>query len=300
MLANDDALLLLKVAQDGLYAKDTTIRSLGLSKKRYYQRLRELIAAKLVVKENNVYKATSLGKIVFQTQVKILEEAIVNHHRLLAIEKLKQVPGLTNDEIEGVSKTLLAEGSYLAEYFLKSAPPEVYTSFEELIEKTVDISLRAKTELRLATRYVDKRVIEALATVAKRGVKVSVITDLAIILKRIQILKPSSNPKEFESLLYPLKGSGVSFRYAQIPFSFLLRDNYEAGVELADPVFTDNFVIGFLFQDSEVGKILSKRFDTIWQDATEDPVEVLAQVPTSRDDSRGGAQPQKHSFDKPV
>src|SRR5574340_826882 len=97
LLANDDALLLLKVAQDGLYAKDTTIRSLGLSKKRYYQRLHELIVANLVSKENNVYKATSLGKIVFQTQVRILEEALVNHHRLLAIEKLRQFPCLSND-----------------------------------------------------------------------------------------------------------------------------------------------------------------------------------------------------------
>ncbi len=284
LLANEDALLLLKLAQEGLRTGKATPKSLGLTERRYYQRLKQLIRTKLVSKEGHFYKATELGKIVFQTQVRILEEALANYNRIVAIDRLKQVPGLSNQDIEVVSKALLSEGSYLSEYFMKSEPPKVFTSFEELTTTVVEAVQRAKKEVRLATRYVDQRVIEALATAGKRGIKVSVITDMGIILKRMKILKPSSEFKAFEHLLYPLKDTGVNFRYSAFPFSFLLVDDKEAGIELADPVFPDNFIIGFLFRGRGIAEVLSKKFAALWSEATEDPLALIRKA--SPDEAR--------------
>ncbi|MCP8315239.1 MAG: hypothetical protein H3Z51_00035 [archaeon] len=295
LLADENCLLLLKMAQEGLRIGKVTPKSLGLTERRYYHRLKLLKKARLVVKEGSAYKATELGKIVFSTQVRILEEALANYNRIVAIERLRQVPGLTDSDIEKVSKSLLSEGSYLGEYFVKGGIPQVFTSFEELIAKVIEGIRHAEKNVKLATRYVDPRVIESLATAARRGIKVIVITDLRIILKRMGILQPLSDLKLFEPLLYPLKGTGVNFRYLALPFSFLIVDDNEAGVELVDPVFSENFIIGFLFRGRAVAGVLSKRFNELWLEATEDPVTVfrkggLNEAPTRRGYQEGGPQ----------
>ena len=63
-LGNKDAVKILRSARNGLEARTTTYKELGISVKRYYYRLGRLMDAGLVTKMNNRYELTPLGVTV--------------------------------------------------------------------------------------------------------------------------------------------------------------------------------------------------------------------------------------------
>ena len=62
-LANEDSLKIFYAADEGITSSTKTIKGLGLTQKRYYTRLNQLIKAGLIEKNENTYQHTMLGKI---------------------------------------------------------------------------------------------------------------------------------------------------------------------------------------------------------------------------------------------
>ena len=76
-LSNSDSLRIFNLAADGIDASTSVLEKHQFTKKRYYGRLKELVDLGLVFKENGEYKQTKLGSMVFENQVKNLDQILL-------------------------------------------------------------------------------------------------------------------------------------------------------------------------------------------------------------------------------
>jgi predicted transcriptional regulator len=66
----------------------TLIAKLGLSKRQYYDRIRNLVEAGLIRRHNGKYKLSSFGKVVLNLQ-RVAERTFQIHWKLEAIDNIK-------------------------------------------------------------------------------------------------------------------------------------------------------------------------------------------------------------------
>jgi predicted transcriptional regulator len=66
----------------------TLIAKLGLSKRQYYDRIRNLVKAGLIRRHNGKYKLSSFGKVVLNLQ-RVAERTFQIHWKLEAIDNIK-------------------------------------------------------------------------------------------------------------------------------------------------------------------------------------------------------------------
>jgi predicted transcriptional regulator len=78
-------------------AADILIIKTKLSHKQYYSRMSSLMKAGLIKRKNGKYSLTALGKVVYNTQMKI-ENAINNYWKLKAIDSLEDTNDLPTEE----------------------------------------------------------------------------------------------------------------------------------------------------------------------------------------------------------
>lgn len=76
VLSKRDSFEIFCRADQGIDARTKSWQEQGLSKKRYYVRLRGLVHLGLVEKDGGKYKQTPLGRIVFENQVRSLESTL--------------------------------------------------------------------------------------------------------------------------------------------------------------------------------------------------------------------------------
>src|SRR6476620_1925567 len=98
-ISDDKSLLLFGAiaSSDSEVDSDTLITRLGITRKQYYSRIGKLTRAKLVNRTSGKYFATSLGKIVYETQT-IIGKAVADYW------KLKAVDGLENSHSDQMPK----------------------------------------------------------------------------------------------------------------------------------------------------------------------------------------------------
>ncbi|HET7283672.1 MAG TPA: hypothetical protein VFI70_03230, partial [Nitrososphaeraceae archaeon] len=83
VLSKKDNLSMFIFAKDGLKAESYTLQSLGLSRKVYYTRLRQLIDAGLISKSEGTYSYTTLGRIIYQRHIVELIEEMKNKQQMM-------------------------------------------------------------------------------------------------------------------------------------------------------------------------------------------------------------------------
>src|SRR5579862_7625035 len=76
-LSNGDSLRIFNLAAAGIDASTSVLEKYQFTKKRYYGRLKELVDLGLIFKENGEYRHTKLGNMVFENQVKNLEDILL-------------------------------------------------------------------------------------------------------------------------------------------------------------------------------------------------------------------------------
>ena len=69
-------------------AADVLITKTNLTRRQYYSRMSKLTKAGLIKRKNGIHNLTALGKVVYNTQLKI-ENAVNNYWKLKAIDSLE-------------------------------------------------------------------------------------------------------------------------------------------------------------------------------------------------------------------
>lgn len=99
ILSKLDTLTLFLHAKHGLKAETETPKKVGLSKKQYYTRLKQLVDSELVVKHDGCYFHTTMGRFVYEKHLASLIEGLNNVKQMRMIDVLKRERALSEQEI---------------------------------------------------------------------------------------------------------------------------------------------------------------------------------------------------------
>jgi len=264
-LSRRDAIKILNASIGGINSGTRTRKLLGLSQKRYYTRLNELIKASLIEKVNSKYEITMLGKLCLQ-MVEILSDALSQSKRLDLLTRIGRLEGITIDQMESIAKILSnidIEGMMV--------PVKMCDTWTSVVETTNSYLERAEETIHFATKYFDHRTVESIIMAIQRGVKFRSLIDkhLSIDIKnRVKLLGSMlSHPRMFKLFYNFVRSAKEISRYVDLPYTFFVIDGRYASIEISNPV-TNHFYVGFFFHHTGICKKLLENFEMLWEKGT--------------------------------
>ncbi len=219
--------------QQGSKVGKPLIRKLKLTPRKYYRSLRKLNDAGLVVSFENRYKLTPLGEFL---------------HKLLF-----------ND----AQAYLFADQSLLEPLKNASSRTElrIVDDYKDLVSLLVAAIEKSKSEILLATRYLDMVVVQSIIFALQRDIKIKTITsekvDFSSFIKLLGRFVRNIRPTALKFIV----GGENNYRTGDVPLSFMLIDDEITIFEIPDKEFR----LAFVTTDKEIGKILSRLFWDIWK-----------------------------------
>ncbi|MBS7630087.1 hypothetical protein KEJ47_00690 [Candidatus Bathyarchaeota archaeon] len=271
VISNPDGLAIFLYTKNGLPSANKIIRDLGLTKKRYYSRLKELIDVGLIEKSSGVYQYTLLGEAVSKLGI-ALGQILENKDRLRLIDEINKNKALSAFEIDQIREVIIQQSSTLQSALnlildsksLKKI--EVFSNYEVGINILINNINSSKERVFLASKYFDTRVIESTIKAYKRGVDFRVIMASENLTKKIEMLKLLLSPKLIMELMeFANNGANKSVREYNINYSYCIIDNNACFFEF--PPFEDKFTIGFFVIDAKINQQFSELFLYQWEEA---------------------------------
>lgn len=272
-LGHEDALAIFMYAERGINSSKVAIEELGLTQKRFYSRLKELIEVGLVEKSEGEYRYTTFGNIFFKIGFSLLE-MLENREQIELLEKIRVSSSLPNSEVDKihsvVSKSFRDMSGLFDMVFLsgKQRKVEVLPSYERLVERIIEEIKASQEEILLATRYIDNKVIDSMFKAQTRSVKNKVIMAKENLEDKVNKLQLMLSPGIVMSLLEYLNDPDLDdlARDGNVPFSFCIMDGRHCFFELPS-MGNHDFSIAFFVDDEEIGERFTKMFNTLWESA---------------------------------
>lgn len=286
----------------GLKADLSTPCNLGINKKIYYTRLNQLIDSGLIKKskpsdklsddnggnKNIFYTPTTLGYNVLHNVIEPLMVETKNIKYLKMIDTLKVSEEFTEDEIyRFVEKivTVKKDNNRLQNLLHNNKRDEDFLhvdikwTYEEMVAGVIKRIELAKDEIMLASKYTNDLIINSLLTKSQLGVKVKVISDNSLIKRFLDQNKESltmhiqdKNARERRVVVtnpyYPGK---VERRISDLPFSMIIIDKKEVGIELIHANEPKVFKGVIFIRDEQTADMMNEYYLKIWQQSSPDP-----------------------------
>jgi DNA-binding HxlR family transcriptional regulator len=278
-LSHPDALKIFNEIKKGVTSSTKTIKKLGLTQKRYYTRLKELISLGLVKKRKGAYRLTVLGEAIHKLGSYALD-VLDNRDKLVVLSKLMDSEKLSDVEKKNIIKSLeVKKGQSLLEdmYGIKKVL-KVVDTYEELVKTVAYCFDRAQKEVRIASRYTPMEVAEKVHDNMVRNVKMDWIDgDKSNISSKLQIMKfVFMNPRAVINFYEAMNNPNNSAKYyPELPYSFMVVDGDFGAFEITDPI-NNEFVFAIFFEDRDLCERLNQVFDDLKEKAKEHPYNELA------------------------
>ncbi|OHE55069.1 MAG: hypothetical protein A3K61_00435 [Thaumarchaeota archaeon RBG_16_49_8] len=282
-LSNADAIEIFVQVGRGMKGGQEALEELGMSKKRYYTRLRELVKCGLVEKDGAQYRYTVLGSL-FEQQFVGLLQIVEREKELQMIEELRKSGRFTEEEIGGFVRKIIfdsperiGEGSWVI--------PRLALSYEEMVKSIVERLSTARKSIYLASRFTEDRIISAILSKAQAGATVKVLADSKLLKNYVNETKgklemtdshASERVKVAVNPFYPYK---VERKFCQLPFSFILMDGRGVGIELVDAQHPDKFTGAVFIENETLFNYMKATFDSLWEGKTE---HAIPEAPSTR------------------
>jgi len=274
-LAHEDALKIFVAAKVGITKSTSTIKKLGLTQKRYYSRLKELMEASLIEKRDNAYQLTTTGSICY-TLGRAFNEALGQRDRLDLADRLKRSKSISMEETKEILQALTRKGitgSIGVADVLE--PVKLFDTYESLVTALIDQIDRAEKNIYVASYYSDSRVVEAVLRASQRGLYLSFLTGRDEgVADKMQLIRLMLNPK-MAKLYFTLLGEQIRVRQSDFPYSFFVLDEKVVIIELPNPL-TNTFYTGFSVQNEGLSRRLIKAYEALYKTGKEHP--LLSQV----------------------
>jgi len=265
-LANQDALRIFAAARDGIGSSTKTIRELGLTQKRYYTRLNELIKAGLIEKNEETYQHTMLGKLCYKLG-EVFDKALGQRDRLDLLDKLKRAKTLTPEETKTIAQSIAISGAPgLSDMGSLISSVRMIENYEKFVQDAIELIQKAEDNVYFASQYFDVRVIEPLLKSIQSGVKYSILYSKQLFLEQFHMVTRMlmSSPSMLKFFIQYLKSPDMQGRLIELPFTFIIVDNKHALIEVAKP-FTKAFSVAFVLESEKVCQQLIEIFDSLWR-----------------------------------
>ncbi|MDE1840168.1 MAG: hypothetical protein KGH87_09650, partial [Thaumarchaeota archaeon] len=180
VLSKNDALTIFLMANEGIKSEIDTPTKIGLTKKQYYTRLKQLVDLGLVIKQNESYIQTAFGKVVYQKHIIGLTNQIKNSKYLQMVDVLKADSKFNDSDImEFISKVQPQISSDLQEFSKKDSI--ITSSYEDMVRKILEMIEFAQNEILLATRFQNELIINSILKKANSGINVKVLADTNLV-----------------------------------------------------------------------------------------------------------------------
>ncbi len=259
LLSKPDALKILYRAETGIENSTYAMEELGITQKKYYSRLRELVDAGLIMKRDGVYRQTALGGMVYDRFLPALGKASD------AREEMELIVYLEGTDLENGVKKRILENLEIPS-FVEPTKIKLLGDYEALAIEAIDLYDSAEESVLLATNYFDVRVIEATLRAVDRGVTNRAIMGKNNTTSKIQKLKELLSITftkaliNFASNIVELKDV---IRFANVPYTFCVVDGCHSIIEFTNPL-NDSFIIALSIDDRDVAEKLTKLYEMLW------------------------------------
>lgn len=287
VLSKDDALSIFILARDGLQSELNTPSKIGLTKKQYYTRLKQLVDVGLLAKTEYEYKHTTFGTIIYQKHILGLIDNIKNSKHLEMVDILKRALRFNSEEIASfMSKVGASTDIELAaakEESIRRNSATVWT-FEDMVTKVLEIIEFAKEEIILMTRFSNDIIINAMLKKANAGVRVKVLADTNMADGYIKDAEDKVNIKDknenerLNVVVNPYYPSQVERRYIQVPFCLLIIDNKTVGMEEIDSYDPKKFRLAIFAVDPSLSNQMTQFFTDMWEKACTTPPQIVTKT----------------------
>jgi len=260
-LGNEDALAIFIYAKNGIESSKDAIRVLGLTQKKFYSRLKDLIDNKLIEKNEGMYRHTALGEILLKMGLS-MEELIINKDKLSILNKLNKTKNISEKERKQLMQI------FSLDILSPFKEVQIISSFEELVLITTDMIKICEKELLLATQYIDNRVINEGLNALNRGVIGRIIVSKMDQFSRAFkiLLSLITNPKQIAVFTSLLKSSEIQIKCINLPYTFIIADDEKCIVEIID-LTTSDFKFAMFFQNITITNKMKEMFESYWEKA---------------------------------
>lgn len=277
ILSKEDAFNLIVLSKDGLKSTMETPENVGLTKKQYYTRLKQLVDLGIIEKNDSVYEHTTLGKLLYQNHLMTLLQHTNNSKNLEMVDLLKKSNKFNDEEI---TKFLQSVG--IRDPIQSIDTKSLYTSnFEDMVSKVLEIIEFAKHDILLCTRFANDLIINSVLKKSNMGISVKVLADNSLTESYVKNESDSISNKDKNSnerknvIVNPYYPSKIERRYVNVPYSMLIVDSSHVGIELVDS-YDDSKFKGVIFVTSKsLGVQLKQDFDSLWQKSSDMPPQVI-------------------------
>ena len=268
------AIFMSATAEKGLNADLTTPQQLGIAKKTYYTRLKQLITAGLVRKSEGTYVHTTLGSIVYQKHLELMHQIrIIKHFRM--IDALKSSKEFSDEDIKGFVGKLLSENISSMQYSDNNIHVDIIWKYEDMVSAIIQRIELCKDEILLASKYTNELIINSMLLKVQAGIKAKVISDKSLVRKFFEQFQQSmvgikdKNTLERSTVVgNPWYPGNIDRRATDLPFSMIVLDRKEVGIELihANDPKTFNGVI--FVRDEKIANLMTSYYHKIWESSS--------------------------------
>jgi len=283
-LGNEDALSIFIYAEKGIPNSKLAIHELGLTQKRFYSRLKDLIDVGLVEKSEGSYQYTTIGRIFSKIGYSLLE-VLENKEQFELLERLRENSSLTPSDFDKIT-SVVSKGSVdvsgvfnMIFFSEKQGKVEALPTYERLVEKLVEEAQAAEENIILASRYIDNKVIDATMQAVKRGVYFQVLMAKEHLEDKLNKLQLLLSPALVFSMLEFFTDPNLDefMRDGNVPFSFCIIDGARCFFEL--PSFGNHdFTIAFYVVDEEIGTRFTNMYKTLWETSDKKSIPKFIQM----------------------
>ena len=263
---------------NGLKAKSSTIQELRLSRKVYYTRLKQLIDAGLIEKSDGTYKHTTLGNIIYENDILSLMECLKSTKQMKMVDTLKRTKQFSEDEIANFVNKITGGGIRTSTATNASSTKiEIALTYQDMVSAIIERVEFCQNEILLASRSLNELIINSILRKANTGVNVKVLTDSSLVKQYFEAegkaLKLKDGDKHITEKMSvvsnPWYPGNVNRRIAKIPFSMIILDGKEVGIELVnwnEP--KDFYGVIFIRGDENTSKRMQALYYKMWDSAS--------------------------------
>lgn len=279
VLSKNDALTIFLMATKGIKSELDTPTKIGLTKKQYYTRLKQLVDLGLLVKLGDSYTQTAFGKLVYDRHLLGLTATIKNSKYLEMVDALKANSKFSDaDIIDFISKVDNQAGVDLDDSFRRNS---VLTfSFDEMVAKVLEAIEFAENEILLITRFQSELIINSILQKANKGITVKILADANLVdgyFAKESVDKPDKNKNERVNVVSnPYYPSRVERRYVEAPFCVLIVDKKYVGVELVDSTDSKKFKMAAFTSDKTLASSMIPFFEKAWKKSSQSPPKIVS------------------------
>lgn len=267
VLSDRHSLAIMKMAYSGFKVSSTSFAT-SLTKKQFYVRLKKLRELGFIEKKNSFYRTTTFGSLVYQGQIRTMEEILANYWNLKAVDVLKsrqdfppqQKEKVIEEIIQNCDLKKLVNNTHLSGF-------SVVKDYNRLVIEVTKLLEMAQHEVYLATRYHDPHFSKLLFKKVAEGMTLHMLDglpDQICVENRLNaILRTPPNKETYEMVNSIVRSPRLDLKRTALTASFMVVDRTMVCYETANYTNPEQFTLAISHYDDPY---LAQRFIAYYND----------------------------------